>query len=120
MVRRSIQQESGGFVMISERTFASDFGGFWAECLPFLTPRTIAELNLTGSPMSDGRREWMKPLVTSGRNSNNDVVAELAFGLFTESLKQGCTIIELSKQPKVLIAIEESAKGRISDLRGRD
>jgi hypothetical protein len=103
--------------MISEKTFASEFCGFWAETLPFLTPQAIAELNLSGTAMGDARREWMKPLAGSGDHSNNDVIAETAFGLFAESLKQGKEVVELCKEPTIILGIEESAKGRIFGLR---
>jgi hypothetical protein len=103
--------------MISEKQFASEFSGFWAETLPFLTPQAIAELNLSGTAMGDGRREWMKPLAASGDNSNNDVIAETAFGLFTEALKSEVPISKLLEDAKLIQRIEESAKSRVFDLR---
>ena len=103
--------------MISEKQFANEFSGFWAETLPFLTPQAIAELNLSGTAMGDGRREWMKPLAGSGDNSNNDVIAETAFGLFAESLTAATSIAELLKDAARIQRIEESAKGRVFGLR---
>lgn len=103
--------------MISEKQFASEFSGFWAETLPFLTPQAIAELNLRGSAMADGRREWMKPLAGSGDNSNNDVIAETAFGLFAESLKSEVSISKLRENENLVQSIEESAKSRVFSLR---
>jgi hypothetical protein len=103
--------------MISEKQFASEFSGFWAETLPFLTPQAIAELNLSGTAMGAGRREWMKPLTVSGDNSNNDVISETAFGLFAASLKAGTPIAKLVEDDATLQRIVESAKSRISGLR---
>lgn len=103
--------------MISEKQFASAFSGFWAETLPFLTPQAIAELNLSGTSMGDGRREWMKPLAGSKDNSNNDVIAETAFGLFAESLKVDTPVAELLKDEALIKRIEKSAQGRIRGLR---
>lgn len=103
--------------MISEKTFSNGFSGFWAESLPFLTPQAIAELNLSGTAMNDGRRDWMKPMASSSDNSNNDVIAETAFGLFAESLRGGKTVAELCEHSEVIQRIEDSAKGRIFGLR---
>ncbi len=103
--------------MISEKQFASEFSGFWAETLPFLTPQAIAELNFNGATMGDGRREWMKPLAGSGDNSNNDVTAEIAFGLFAGSLKMRAPLAELSEDAAFIRGVEEGAKGRVLGLR---
>lgn len=103
--------------MISEKQFASDFSGFWAETLPFLTPQAIAELNLSGTRMGDGRREWMKPLAGSSDNTNNDVIAETAFDLFAESLKAETPISKLLEDTALIQRIEENAKSRIFGLR---
>lgn len=103
--------------MISEKTFSNGFSGFWAESLPFLTPQAIAALNLSGTTMDDGRRDWMKPMTGSGDNSNNDVIAETAFGLFAESLKEGKVVVELCKNSALIQRIEDSAKGRVFGLR---
>jgi len=103
--------------MISEKTFASEFSGFWAETLPFLTPQAIAELNISGTAMGDGRHQWMKPLTCSGDNSNNDVIAETAFGLFAEALKAEEPVVELCKDVALIHRIEESARGRVFGLR---
>ena len=103
--------------MISEKQFASEFSGFWAETLPFLTPQAIAEINLSGTAMGDGRREWMKPLAGSKDNSNNDIIAETAFGLFAESLKADTTIAKLLEDTTIIRRIEESAKSRVFGLR---
>jgi hypothetical protein len=103
--------------MISEKQFATEFSGFWAETLPFLTPQAIAELNLNGTAMGDGRREWMKPLAGSGDNSNNDVIAETAFGLFVEALQSDVPISKLVEDATLVQRIEESAKNRVVGLR---
>jgi hypothetical protein len=103
--------------MISEKQFASEFSGFWAETLPFLTPQAISELNLSGTRMGGGRREWMKPLAGSGDNSNNDVIAETAFGLFAESLKANTPILKLLEDAALVQRIEESANHRVLGLR---
>lgn len=104
--------------MISEKIFASEFSGFWAEALPFLTPRAIAELNLSATTMSDGRREWMKPLAGSGDNSNNDIIAETAFGLFAAAHTEGKAVMELLRaEPTLIQRIEKGAKTRVGALR---
>ena len=102
--------------MISEKTFAIEFPGFWAECLPFLTPQFIIGLNRTGAAKRDKRLARMRPLADSGDNSNNDVTAEAAFGLFVESLKQRRKVLELCKEPALIQKIEAGAKSRVLGL----
>lgn len=103
--------------MISEKQFANEISGFWAETLPFLTPQVVAEMNLNRSTMGDGRKGWMKPLAKPGHNSNNDVVAETAFGLFAESLRTGTPVTLLSQDSAILQRVEIDAMGRIGGLR---
>ncbi len=104
--------------MISEKEFASGFTGFWAECLPFLNPQVIAEFNLSGTALTEGRREWVKPLAGSGDSSNNDVVAEAAFGLFAASLKERRDVLTLAKDKSLIRTIGDSAIERVLSLRG--
>jgi hypothetical protein len=104
--------------MISEKEFAVGFAGFWSECLPFLTPQVVAEFNVIGTALTEGRREWVKPLAGSGDNSNNDVVAETAFGLFAASLKEGKDVLTLARDMAMIKAIGDSAIERILGLRG--
>lgn len=103
--------------MISEKTFSAEFSGFWAECLPFLTPQAIAELNLSGTVVGHSRREWMKPLSASEDSSNNDIIAETAFGLFAESLTKKVSVQKISNDKTALREITKSAKARVLDLR---
>jgi hypothetical protein len=104
--------------MISEKEFAAGFSGFWAECLPFLTPQAIAEFNLAGLALSDRNGRCMKPLRSKADKSGNDLVAEVAFALFAEAHRQGSPVGILAdeKWDEILLA----ALTRIRDLRSRE
>lgn len=104
--------------MISEREFAEGFTGFWTGCIPCLTPQLIAELNLIGKPMSDGSGFVVKPLQSHGPSMNNDLVAEIAFGLFAAGCTGGKRVIALFRDQTIMPQIVTHARDRISRLRG--
>jgi hypothetical protein len=104
--------------MISEKEFATGFTGFWAECLPLLSPQVIAEFNLKGTPLPKGRRDLVKPLASSSDSSNNDVIAETAFGLFAASVKKEMDVLTLARDQALIKGIGDSAIARIGGLRG--
>jgi hypothetical protein len=105
--------------MISEKEFANGFAGFWSEATPFLTSRLVTEVNMSGSPLG-GRRfdPWAKPLSTPADSSNNDVLAETAFGLFAEAIRSRRDVLEVSADKGLLKRLENSALDRIWGLRG--
>jgi len=104
--------------MISEKEFAGGFTAFWAECLPLLNPQVLAEFNLMGTPLAEGRRGLVKPLASAGDSSNNDVIAETAFGLFAASVKVGKDVLTLAQDQALIKGIGDSAIERILGLRG--
>lgn len=104
--------------MISEKKFAGGFAGFWAETIPFLTPEVIAEFNLRGTALTERRREWVKPLAGSGNSSNNDIIAETAFGLFAAASRQNKNVLALARDKALITEIRKNATERILGLRG--
>lgn len=104
--------------MISEKEFANGFSGFWAECLPLLNPQVAAEFNLMGTPLAEGRRDLVKPLTSSGDSSNNDVIAETAFGLYAAAIKEGKDVLTVAQDQELIKTIGDSAIERILGLRG--
>ncbi len=104
--------------MISEKEFASGFTGFWAECLPLLTPQIVAEFNLSGMALIEGRRVWVKPMETMGDGTDNDVIAETAFGLFVSAIMSGKDVLTVAKNKALIKKIGSSAIERVLGLRG--
>jgi hypothetical protein len=118
MVRQQISEKPKCATMISEKEFATGFTGFWAECLPLLNPQVIAEFNLMGTPLAEDRWGLVRPLTSSSDNSNNDVIAETAFGLFAASVKQEMDVLALAQDQALIKGIGDSAIARIVGLSG--
>ena len=68
--------------MISERSFACSFSGFWSELLPLLTPSFVHMVN-DGlmKELTDGYRVPIEAVAKSGETRNAAAVAEFAFVL---------------------------------------
>ena len=105
--------------MISEKQFSEQFSGFWSQCLPFLTPHVIAEMNVNGTPMPDARGFVAKPLDASEDSSNNDLVAETGFGIFAAATEAGKSV-DLIRNSALLKRVKKSAFERIKRLRGSE
>lgn len=103
--------------MISDKQFSEDFSGFWAGCLPFLTPQAVAQLNLRGTSMPAGNGFVVKPLIGSSPNSNSDVVAEAAFGLFATAVQRKVTVVSVTRDGLLLESVIAGAVQRISAYR---
>jgi hypothetical protein len=103
--------------MISEKNFAEGFTGFWTECLPFLTPQLIGELNLSGSPMPNSNGFVVKPMKAAADSSNNDVIAEIAFGLFAAACSRNKAVVTILKDTQAVKSIITEATERIRILR---
>jgi hypothetical protein len=102
--------------MISERQFSEQFSGFWTQCLPFLTPQVVAEMNVQGNPMPDSRGFVAKPLEPTEDTSNNDLVADTGFGIFTAAIQSGKSVYSI-RNAELLKQISEGAVDRITRLR---
>lgn len=102
--------------MISEKQFSEQFSGFWGQCLPFLTPQAIAEMNVNGSPMPDSRGFVAKPLVSTEASANNDLVADTGFGIFAAAVQKG-KFVHAIRNEALLQRISQSAFERIRRLR---
>lgn len=106
--------------MISEKKFSEQFLGFWNQCLPFLTPQVVAELNIGGTAMLDSRGVVVKPLVRTEESTNNDLVADTAFGIFAAAHQQDKSVDSITSNSALLKKISQSAFERIRNLRGRE
>lgn len=102
--------------MISEKQFSEQFSGFWSQCLPFLTPQVIAEMNVNGIPMPNSRGFVAKPFEPTEDSANNDLVADTGFGIFTAAIQAGKSVHSI-RNAALLKRITESAFERIKRLR---
>lgn len=102
--------------MISERQFSEQFSGFWTQCLPFLTPKVVAEMNVQVSPMPDSRGFVAKPLKPTEDPSNNDIVADIGFGIFAAAIQSGKSVYSI-RTAEIIQQISKEALKRITRLR---
>ena len=105
--------------MISEKQFSEQFSGFWNQCLPFLTPQVIAQMNISGTPMPDSRGFVAKPLDATEDSANNDLVADTGFGIFTAAMQAGKSVHSILNSA-LLKRVTESAFERIKRLRSSE
>ncbi len=103
--------------MISEKEFANGFGGFWSECLPFLTPQLVSEMNLAHEVLTGSDSRILRPFPTGGDNSQNDFLAETAFELFASAVKTGKDVLTLAEDQKLLTDVATSSISRLLGLK---
>jgi hypothetical protein len=105
--------------MISEKQFSEQFSGFWNQCLPFLTPQVIAQMNVSRVPMPDSRSFVAKPFDATEDSANNDLVADTGFGIFTAASQAGKSVHSI-RNTALLKRVTESAFERIKRLRSSE
>lgn len=103
--------------MISEKQFAESFAGFWNQCLPFLTPQSMAELNAKAVQMVDSEGRDVLPLDATEPTDLNDLVAETAFGMFAAAHRKGESVRSISQISELCANVAEEAFERIRVLR---
>jgi len=117
--------------MISEKQFSEQFSGFWNQCLPFLTPQVVGQMNLNGTPMPNWRGFVAKPLESVEDPANNDLVAETGFGIFVGARQSGKTVysfgqgtalekVSLSAFRRIEALRRAEGKGKMKQLRGTE
>ena len=78
--------------MISERSFASSFEGFWSELLPLLTPTFLHTMSeMYKEPLTDPFGIPLKP-IPKAADTASAVVAEFAFYLAKCAIQNGITV----------------------------
>ena len=102
--------------MISEKQFSEKFSGFWSQCLPFLTPQAIAEMNVNGEPMPNSRGFVARPLDPTEDSANNDLIADTGFGIFVAAIQSGKSVHAIRNAAQ-LKRVSQSAFERIKRLR---
>jgi hypothetical protein len=104
--------------MTSEKEFANGFGGFWSECLPFLTPQLVSEMNLARKARTSDDSRIIIPFSTGEDNSQNAFIAETAFELFANTIKTGKDVLTLAEDQKLLADVASNSISRLLGLKG--
>jgi hypothetical protein len=96
--------------MISERTLARSFSGFWTELLPLLTPSFVHVINEGFKyQLTDEFGVEIEPISKNSQTHDYSVVAEFAFFLAGHAVKSGSRINEIIDQKRVRELAERSA-----------
>ena len=89
--------------MISERTFALSFPGFWLELLPLLTPRLVHLINVGfRKDLKDNRGFPIGPITKNPMTRDTAVISEFAFFLAQISIQEKESITKISQEKKFL------------------
>ena len=96
--------------MISERTFARSFSGFWTELLPLLTPSFVHIVNEGYKyQLTDEFDVAIEPVPKNPQTQDASVIAEFAFFLARQAVKAGSRINEIINQQRIKEVAEQSA-----------
>lgn len=101
--------------MISERQLARGFAAKWREWAPCLNASFLIEVGAPEGTWAQFCRKWDEPLEGSGTQRWNDLIAEIAFGLFSECLVIQRNLEALCSTTRLVIC--KRAAGRIAVLR---
>jgi hypothetical protein len=101
--------------MISERQLARGFAAKWREWAPNLDAAFLSEVSSGDGPYARFSRRWDCPMDETGNTQLNDLIAEVAFGLFSECLTGGARPDGLP--PETRSVVLKRAAARIAVLR---
>jgi len=101
--------------MISERQLARGFAAKWREWAPHLHAAFLSEVGSAGGRWNQFCRTWDCPMKATGVVRYNDLIAEVAFGLFSECVGSGFGVECLGPESRAVII--RRAAARIAVLR---
>jgi len=105
--------------MISERTFARSFSGFWAELLPLLTPSFVHIINeVFKEHLTDEFGIKLEPLAKNTKVRDFSIVAEFAFFLAEQAIKSGDLVDEVFSDERSRKIAERSALDIVKKYEG--
>jgi len=105
--------------MISERTLARYFSGFWTELLPLLTPSFISIINEEFKKhLTDELGMEIKPVTKNPQTHYTSVVTEFAFFLAEHAVKCGSRISETFDEKHLTTLAEQSALKVVKEYEG--
>jgi hypothetical protein len=102
--------------MVSDRQLARGFRAFWNRIAPGLNADFLSGMCAGTHPLARYLRHWAPPFQASESSRENDLIAEVAFGLFSAAREEACGVRELGS-----IAFHQAvvqAEARVSILRG--
>jgi len=106
--------------MISERSFASSFLGFWTELLPMLTPSFIHMINEGYKKrLADECGEPIKDVTKNLKTGSFSLIAEFAFFLAKTSIEEKLSVEKVFNNKKYCEFAERSALDEITKYEGR-
>jgi hypothetical protein len=101
--------------MISERQLARGFAAKWREWAPCLNASFLIEVGAAEGKWARFCRIWDEPLAGRGTQRWNDLIAEIAFGLFSECLVGERSLTALCRSTHAIIC--QRAAARIAVMR---
>lgn len=106
--------------MVSERQLSRGFSAWWRQIAPGLSVRWLAALTAGTGALATGIDRWAEPIVQVLPPRDNDLIAEVAFGLFALARQDGVAVAEV-EAPRIVEIVDQATR-RIMALRasGRD
>jgi len=101
--------------MLSERQLARGFTDHWRNWTPRLDAEFLAELKPRGVWEHHTTR-WFEPIESQAPLQHYDVVAEIAFGVYCESILKDLDLVVDNKNAVQILT--EDALSRLAQLRG--
>ena len=96
--------------MISERTFASSFPGFWSELLPLLTPTFVRLVNeVYKKHLTDNNGSPLKPVEKSLEVVDHAVLAEFSYHIAKLAVQNGTIARDVYENDSLRQSAEQSA-----------
>lgn len=107
--------------MISERSFAASFPGFWQELLPLLTPSCVHLLNAGHEKhLRDANGLELDPVDTNDETRDAAIVSEFAYRLAREAFTRELSVSEAFDDRCLQSAAEAVAVDLITRYEGRN
>ena len=107
--------------MITERSFASSFPGFWQELLPLLTPSCVHLLNAGHEEhLQDENGLELAPVETSEETRDVAIVSEFAYHLASEAFQRALSVSNAFDDDTVRGAAQTAALDLVNRYEGRN
>ena len=109
-----------GANMISERTFARSFSGFWSELLPLLTPTYVHVINESFKEhLLDDRGLPLEIVVKNSESADSAVMAEFAFFLAKIAVENGLRVDQTFQNKDFRASAEQNAEDAVERYESR-
>ena len=102
--------------MLSERGLARGHTNLWLSCAPRLNEQLINRLHQSPSELI-GVKNWAMPYEGKSPSRHNDVIAEVAFGIFNHLVEENSSVITKISEEKTNLIIQHAIK-QLAIIRG--